>query len=505
MKDFIYLDHLRFSYPNSSEILFENISFQLNRGWTAIVGPNGSGKTTLLKLICGLLEPDSGTLQISGPRYYAEQRTDSIPRGFTDLFDPTGKTAFRLRAALGIADDWPGKWDQLSHGERKRAQIAAAMFSEPIILAIDEPSNHLDSQARDILIDALNGYKGIGLLVSHDRELMDLLCQDTIFLEPPGIDVRRCTYSVAILERDRENKSKMVEHELARKEVKKFKKKVIEQREKTSRTAKLRSKRHIRAKDHDAKAKKDLGRLTGKDAVEGRIYKRFEKKLERAKSNQDAINFRKSYPLGIKFEEDESSRFFPIIIAPESIQLGADKILSFPELTIRSGDKVGLFGNNGSGKSTFLNHLISLTDLPENKLIYIPQEIPVSQSRSILERVHQYDREKKGHMMILISRLGSDPHRLLETEIPTPGEVRKLLLAEGILKNPGIIILDEPTNHMDLPSVECVEQALKECTCAQLLVSHDRFFLKNTVDECWSFSEYAENKFAIDNRFIMDW
>jgi ATPase subunit of ABC transporter with duplicated ATPase domains len=104
-------------------------------------------------------------------------------------------------------------------------------------------------------------------------------------------------------------------------------------------------------------------------------------------------------------------------------------------------------------------------------------------------------------MMIIISRLGSDPHRILETEIPSPGEVRKLMLAEGILKNPGIIIMDEPTNHMDLPSIECVEQALIETDCTQLLVSHDRIFLKNTVSGYWLFTENDKNKIRIDSQY----
>ncbi len=504
MKDFIYIDHLRFTYPNNTESLFDDISFQLNQGWTAVVGPNGSGKTTLLKLIGGLLEPDSGVLHFPGIRYYAEQRTDSLPQGFSEFLGSTQKMAFKTKESLGIKDQWSQNWDQLSHGERKRCQIAAALFAEPFILAIDEPSNHLDYESRQILFDALKLFKGIGILVSHDRELMDFLCHNTIFLDPPEIEVRRVPYSLAARERERENKSKMVEHESVRREVKKIKKKVILQKEKASRTAKAGSKRNIGTRDHDAKAKKDLGKLTGKDAIEGRIYKRFKTKLERAETRKDTIHFRKSFPMGIKFQEEESTRFFPIIIPSGSLKLGKEKTLQIPELTIRYGDKIGLFGNNGSGKSTFLNHLIASSNLPEDKLIYIPQEVPVDQSRSMLRSVQKYDREKKGQMMILISRLGSDPHRVLETDIPSPGEVRKLMLAEGILKNPGIIILDEPTNHMDLPSIECVEQALKECSCTQLLVSHDRVFLKNTVSECWLFSESAENEYIIDDKFLMD-
>jgi len=504
MKDFIYIDHLSFTYPNCTAPLFDNISFQLNRGWTAFIGPNGSGKTTLLKLICGLLEADSGIIDIPGKRYYAEQRTDSIPNGFSDLLGSTQKMAFKIKEALDIQVYWPNIWEKLSQGERKRCQVAAALFAEPFILAIDEPSNHLDYKSRQFLLDALKSYRGIGLLVSHDRELMDFLCQTTIFLDPPEIDIRRCSYSLAARERERENKSKIADYESARREVKKIKKKVIRQKEKVSRITKQRSKRHIRTKDHDAKTKKDLGRLTGKDAVEGRIFKRFKTKLERAKTKQESIDVRRSFPLGIKFQEEKSRRFFPIIIPSDSLKLGMEITLHIPELMIDYGDKIGLFGNNGSGKSTFLNHLVASKNLPADILFYIPQEITVHQSKSMLKRIHNYDKENKGRMMILISRLGSDPHRLLETDTPSPGEIRKLMLAEGILKNPGIIILDEPTNHMDLPSIECVEQALEECSCAQLLVSHDRIFLKNTVKEYWSFSESAKNEFTIEVMNLMD-
>jgi ATPase subunit of ABC transporter with duplicated ATPase domains len=296
----------------------------------------------------------------------------------------------------------------------------------------------------------------------------------------------------------------MEEHETARREVKKIKKRVIQQRDKVKKSSKNSSKRHISDRDHDAKAKKDLGRLTGKDAVEGRIYKRFKTKLERAEKHQDSIKYRKSYTMGIQFQGEDSFRFFPLTVSTASLSLGAKKTLKIPELIIQYGDKIGLFGKNGSGKTSFLQYLIADSKLPGDKLIYIPQEIPADQSRSMIRRIRNYSREKLGKMMILVSRLGSDPHRVLETDIPSPGEVRKLMLAEGILKNPGIIILDEPTNHMDLPSVECVELALKECPCTQLLVSHDRVFLTNTTNQFWIFSQIEDNEFYINSRLSMD-
>ena len=98
--------------------------------------------------------------------------------------------------------------------------------------------------------------------------------------------------------------------------------------------------------------------------------------------------------------------------------------------------------------------------------------------------------------MSLIKRLGSEPGRLLETELPSPGELRKLCLAVGISKAPELIIMDEPTNHLDLPSVECLENALKDCQCSLLLVSHDYYFLEKLTNIRWDISK-NENDICI--------
>ena len=95
--------------------------------------------------------------------------------------------------------------------------------------------------------------------------------------------------------------------------------------------------------------------------------------------------------------------------------------------------------------------------------------------------------------MTIVSRLGSRPHRLLESDEPSPGETRKLLLALGMTRRPHIIIMDEPTNHMDLPSIECLETALADCPCGLLLVSHDRRFLQKLTRLEWQLARQPES------------
>jgi ATPase subunit of ABC transporter with duplicated ATPase domains len=106
----------------------------------------------------------------------------------------------------------------------------------------------------------------------------------------------------------------------------------------------------------------------------------------------------------------------------------------------------------------------------------------------MMQDVKSLNHDQLGHIMTIVSRLGTRPGRLLETELPSPGEIRKILLALGIIRTPSLIIMDEPTNHLDLPSIECLEQMLVDCPCALLLVSHDQAFLERLSNIYWKLS-----------------
>jgi ATPase subunit of ABC transporter with duplicated ATPase domains len=497
MPEFIYISDLTFTYENTVEPLFDSVTFHLQTGWTGIVGANGSGKTTLLKLLTGHLPTKELNNKLPTLTYYCEQRTDDSPDGLIDFLNSTEKSAFRIRSDLDIHYEWVSKWDLLSHGERKRCQLGTALYQNPSLLAVDEPSNHLDQASREVLFRALKKYPGIGILVSHDRMLLDDLCTHTLFIDPPKIDLRHCSYSIASAEREKEYLEISRLSKQVKQEVKRLKKRVQQQEQKAKQSDRRVSKRNVGVRDHDAKSKIDHARLSGKDAVAGRIKRRLQTQLNKTVAHKDELKVKKDPTLGVSFDNTENKKYFPIILPAAKISMGASKSLNFPEFVLNFGDKIGIRGNNGCGKSTLIEYFLTKINIEENQIIYIPQEISLDQSKKMITRIHDYDNERKGKIMTLISRLGSDPKHVIETKIPSPGEVRKLMLAEGIMRNPVIIIMDEPTNHMDLPSVQCTEEALKECPAAQLLVSHDPIFLKNTVFEYWTFSAVSDNEFRI--------
>ena len=176
---------VEFAYETMSAPLLRDLTLHLPLGWTGVVGANGSGKTTLLKLAVGAYRPVVGSVQGPEESVYCAQRTDDPPPLLGPLLAAMDGAAWEIKGRLGLEADWIERWESLSHGERKRAQIAVALWLEPPVLAVDEPTNHIDAQARALLEGALRDYLGVGLLVSHDRDLLDRLCRQCLFLDPP--------------------------------------------------------------------------------------------------------------------------------------------------------------------------------------------------------------------------------------------------------------------------------------------------------------------------------
>jgi len=220
--------------------------------------------------------------------------------------------------------------------------------------------------------------------------------------------------------------------------------------------------------------------------------KQLHKQVERAVKERREITVRKTHSLGIVLDHTEPSPR-ATLLQTEAVRLllSPGRVLEVPELRMAPTDRIALTGANGSGKSTLLRHLLARANVDAERLIYIPQEISAAEARDCLERARALPNAERGLLMTTVSQLGSRPSRLLESAQPSPGEARKLLLAFGILRHPQLIVMDEPTNHMDLPSIQCLEDALSECRCGLLLVSHDKPFLERLTTLSWHVEELA--------------
>ena len=491
---FVRFHKVTFAYPSAVDPLFSEFSLHLPADWSGVVGANGTGKTTLVKLATGQLAPDTGVVEAPTRSVYCPQRTDNTPEQVEEFVHAQTKSARTLRERLGVEPDWPDRWATLSHGERKRAQIAVALWLKPDVLALDEPTNHLDAHAREILATSLRSFRKVGLLISHDRELLDSLCRQCVFIDPPDVIVRPGGVTKGIEAAEIERQTAHRQHEQSQRRYEQIRREASRREGLARQAQNRRSKRRLAIKDHDAREKRDRARVSGKDGVGGRLRRQLCGQLARAQRKSETTQVKKQHELGIWLPGSTSKRNTLLESAAGSVVMGRRRQLNYPDLAIRPTDRIALTGANGSGKSALVRHLIAALEVPPEQLTYVPQEIHADASREMLDQARKLAKDRLGHLMTIVSRLGSQPDRLLASAEPSPGETRKLMLALGMVHAPHIIIMDEPTNHMDLPSIEALEAALADCPCSLLLVSHDQRFLQKLTRTTWHITADSDAK-----------
>jgi len=477
-----------FTHSDASEPLFKGISLHFAPGWTGLVGANGSGKTTLLRIAAGDLEPDSGRIFRKGVAALCHQRTDFRPDEWEHFRDAADAGAARIKGVLGILPDWWDRWDTLSHGERKRAQIAVALWQNFEMMLVDEPTNHLDAESGAMVRSALAAYHGIGILVSHDRDLLDNICGQIIFVEPPDVVAVSGNYTEALEQKRLAEENQRRQRQTARDELGKLQREASRRLAEASRSDRRRSKRDLHRNDADGRAKLDLARVTGKDAVAGNLARQLRGRVGQAEEKLGSIGFKKEYDLAYQIEGEKSSRDVLIRVERGRLPLGPSEWLEFPDLMVMPEDRIGVSGPNGSGKSSFIRYLLERLMLPPDRFVYLPQEIPIVEGEQLINDVRCLEPEMLGRVMSFVSCLGTRPERLLRGDMPSPGEIRKILLALGVAHKPHLIVMDEPTNHLDLPAVELLETALKSFPGALILVSHDSRFLAELSTVRWRFT-----------------
>jgi len=355
------------------------------------------------------------------------------------------------------------KYNALSGGEKTRVNLAKLLLKEPNILLLDEPTNHLDIDSLDFFEELIQSYKGTVLIVSHDRYFLDKAVTKTILLENGKANIYNGNYSYFLEEDEKRTLAKFENYKNQQKQIEKMKESI--------------------------KMLRKFGDLAGNEMFFKRA-KCIEKRLEKMEV-LDKVSLEKN-KIDINFKMDNRSG--EDVLKFENLSKCYDDKVLFCNVNLRIsyGEKVCLVGNNGSGKSTLIKIILGEEQCTGGlvklgtaiKIGYIPQNIVFDdESQTVLDYFFSGSNFSETEARNKLAKYGFRKDTVFKKIGKlSGGEKVRILLMKLMQKNINFLILDEPTNHIDIDTRELLEEALKEYKGTILFVSHDRFFINKVAN-----------------------
>lgn len=472
MASYLQIENISKSY--GPKVLFEHIGFNINEGdKIALIAPNGTGKTTLLRILAGNDKSDSGgkitflkNIRIAfleqeyafDPEKTVFRQIMDSSRMYTEGLDEDGLFSYELRvnkfiSNFGLSRDSLMK--NLSGGEVKRVALARMLASEADFFIMDEPTNHLDIDAIEYLENYLGHSRSTLLMVTHDRYFLDRVCNIVMELDHGAVYTYRGNYRNYLEKRqeriDNYNAETAKVNNILRRELEWI---------------------HSSPCARTGKARYRINAFH-------ELKERASQVLEYGKVSMDSLG--QGSRLGSKIIDCKNLSF----------RYGQDVYLDGFTYNFQRFERVGIVGKNGCGKSTFLNILTG--SIPEDgemtgiiergeslKIGYYRQGgMSFNEDQTVLETV--------GDTHLLNQFLFS--HDMFNTRVSrlSGGERRRLYLMTILSRNPNLLIMDEPTNDLDIVTLDVLEEYLKEFKGSLIIVSHDRHFLDRIVDHLFIF------------------
>lgn len=504
--------------------LFEDISFTLNEGESiSIVGPNGCGKSTILKIITGNENSDSGVVSIkkgakvsyldqTGSEIKDERLVyDVLKDAFGKLITMEKKIAelqekletncnndvalekycdllekfsllggYEMDVTINVViyglkfekDLLDKKYCDLSGGEKTLVQLAKALITKPDLILLDEPTNHLDIARIEWLESYIKSFKGASIIVSHDRYFLDRMSNQILAIDDNGIGkIYPTNYSGYLVEREREFEKLMAEYSDQQETIKQL----------------------------EIKGKEFMSLGIGRNS--SALTKQGKNLWERAQKMK-AMSLKKpkvQKKLNVEFSENNKSSKKIIITKDLTVTLPTGrKIIDGINLEICAGERIAFLGDNGTGKSTLVKTIMGIQTLQIQgeylvgssvKIGYIPQIIEFqNENQTLLEYFKQAISLGEERVRSILARFGfnvEDVNKRVKNL--SGGEKMRVKLAELLQQEVNTLIFDEPTNHIDIPTKEVLEEAIKEFNGTVIFISHDRYFINKFADKIFEF------------------
>ncbi|PSR54757.1 ABC transporter ATP-binding protein [Adhaeribacter arboris] len=522
------IQNLIYSHPNK-DLLFDNINLTLNKPEkAALIGNNGAGKSTLLKIIAGVLLPSGGTVQTGAMPYYVPQllgqynyltvaQALQIEEKLNAFYQILAGNITETNLTL-LNDDWNleercnealAYWGlthlnlnqalhTLSGGQKTKVFLAGISIHQPELVLLDEPSNHLDTAGRSLLYQFIRSSSSTMLVVSHDRKLLNLLGM-VLELSKRGITLYGGNYSFYA-------EQKATESESLNQEVRSKEKALRKAKELERKTAEQEQKLDVRGKKKQEKA--------GMPKIMMNIMKNnAENSTSRLKGihaekvgaiSQELHELRQKLPDTdkIKFGFDQSGLHKgKILFSAREINYSYGQAKLWPEaltFQITSGERIALKGMNGSGKTTLIRIVLGeiepqtgTVQRADNKAVHIDQDYSlINNQLKIYEQAQQFNSSglQEHEIKVRLNRFlfTKDDWEKYGRDL-SGGEKMRLMLCCLTISNkaPDIIVLDEPTNNLDIQNTKILTAAINDYQGTLLVVSHDEYFLEQINAERW--------------------
>jgi len=471
----ISLTNVRLTFGSGP--LFEGVTLALSKGErAALVGRNGAGKSTLMKIISEVIEADSGEVWRQPGITYATVAQEPDVSGFATVLDYVADGldgAYMAEAEImefGIDPEADPK--TLSGGQKRRAALAKAFAKQPTILLLDEPTNHLDVPMIEYLEGRLKAFNGVVLVVSHDRRFLETVSTNTLWLRqgkvlksPEGY-LKFDQWAEQIEEEDERQLRRM--------------------------TTQLKDEQHWLARGVTARRKRNQGRLA----------RLRQMKVDHAQM-RSALNDRKSLA---EFSADAGEAMSKKVIEAKGLLKtfqtvdGPLVIAASLDMRILRGDRIGIIGPNGAGKTTLVRLLLGeitpdAGTVTHSKTLQVTYQDQTRESLSATDTMWEALAPMGGDSINVqgnqrhIAAYAKDflfrPEQLRQpVGALSGGERNRLALAIGLAQTSNLLVMDEPTNDLDMQTLDLLEDMLLAYEGTLILVSHDRAFLDATVTSC---------------------
>jgi macrolide transport system ATP-binding/permease protein len=480
----IKCDNVYVEYLGHTVLDIEKIELY-NYDKIGIVGANGVGKTTLLKVLLGNIIPLEGKIKRLGEFAYIPQLNQDTNQEIKD---------YKLMGELGVREL---DSQYRSGGEETRLKIAKALSNQVHGILADEPTSHLDQEGIDRLIGQLKSFSGALLIISHDRYFLDEIVDKIWELKDGTIKEYWGNYSDFLKQKEEERINQQKNYDLLTKEKDRLEKAIEKKRIEAQKMAK---KQKGKARKNSTNSGGRLGHQKTIGSKQKSMYKSakgIESRIE-ALGNIEAPEEIRS----IRFKQNEALLLhnpYPIVGKEITKCFGDKVIFENVSFQIPLGAKVAITGSNGAGKTTLIQMILShengINITPKAKIGYFAQNgYKLNSNQNVMEFMQEDCDYNVSEIRSVLASMGlkqSDIGKKLT--VLSGGEIIKLLLAKMLMGRYNILLMDEPSNFLDIPSLEALEILMKEFAGTILFITHDQRLLENVADVIYNIKDKKLN------------